>query len=129
LQYPSAGFFTSAILAASLIIATSFEAQASFDSVWNVQIITEKGACDRVYRYPVAIKDNQVRFRNLYGETSSFIAGEIGKNGRVVGTIGDGQEAVNVRGRLTTASGSGVWAAPSRGCSGRWTAERREAGR
>src|SRR5579863_9091710 len=42
----------SATLAAS---ATSNAAAPRYDGIWSVSIITEKGDCDRGYRYPVRI--------------------------------------------------------------------------
>src|SRR5438128_1875509 len=32
----------------------------SFDGVWSVVIVTEKGTCDRAYRYPIRISNGAV---------------------------------------------------------------------
>ena len=45
-----------AIYAASLnFTATPTMALPSFDGLWSVLIVTEKGDCDRGYRYPIRI--------------------------------------------------------------------------
>jgi hypothetical protein len=96
---------------------------AKFDGRWSVEVITEKGDCDRAYRYAVAIEGGEVR----YAGTENFqVTGKVQPNGAVQGTIGRGSDKVSVRGQLDGANGGGTWsAAGNTQCSGRWNAEKR----
>ena len=38
------------------------QAKTNFDGNWSVVIVTEKGTCDRSYRYPVRITDGAVGY-------------------------------------------------------------------
>ena len=110
-----------------MLAASSATARmGAFDGAWTVEVMTRRGACDALYHYPVAVTGNQVRFRNMYGETSPQVAGEVGRDGRIRGTFGQGENRISVAGRLFGGAGSGTWTAPGRGCSGHWTAERRD---
>ena len=47
-----------ALLAASFLLSsTSSFAVPGYDGLWSVSIVTEKGDCDRGYRYPVRISN------------------------------------------------------------------------
>ncbi|KAA2237363.1 hypothetical protein [Salinarimonas soli] len=96
---------------------------AKFDGRWSVEVITEKGDCDRAYRYAVAIDKGEVR----YAGTENFqVTGKVQPNGAVQGTIGRGGDRVAVKGQLDGANGVGTWsAAGNTQCSGRWNAEKR----
>src|SRR5215208_5266889 len=52
---------------------------ASYDGNWSVVIITEKGTCDRSYRYPVRISDGAVGYA---GQASFNVSGRVNPNGR-----------------------------------------------
>jgi hypothetical protein len=100
------------------------QAQSGFDGVWSVLVITEKGTCDRGYRYPVRIARGKVGHANP--ETSSFtINGRVGAGGAVKVVISRGDQSASGVGRLGRSSGSGQWKTSSGECSGVWTAERR----
>ena len=110
-------------LLASTAAHAQAQAQAQFNGNWSVEVITEKGECDKAYRYPVVIQNGQVR----YGGPEQFNAsGSVQANGAVSGSISRGSDRANVTGRLSGASGSGTWTAQGgRTCSGRWQAEKR----
>ena len=59
---PATALAALAILAASVIPAGSapIASPKSFDGGWSVLIVTEKGTCDRAYRYPVKIENGSV---------------------------------------------------------------------
>jgi hypothetical protein len=99
------------------------EAQQKFDGSWSVLVLTERGDCDRAYRYPVAIERGRVRYA---GNAPFNISGQVAANGRVQGSIASSQGRADVSGRLSGGSGAGTWVVSgARNCSGTWSAERR----
>ena len=99
------------------------QAQQKFDGRWSVLLETQKGECDRAYRYPVAIEKGVVRYA---GDAGFDISGKVASNGSVQGSVSSGQTRASVRGRLSGSSGSGTWTiSGGRNCSGNWTAEKR----
>jgi hypothetical protein len=107
----------SATLAAS---ATSNAAAPRYDGEWSVSIVTEKGDCDRGYRYPIRITHGVL----ANGGSDPFtITGRVGPSGAVTVTVSHGDKSASGSGRLAGNSGIGSWQGGS--CSGTWTAERR----
>ena len=94
----------------------------SLDGTWSVLIVTEKGKCDRAYRYPVRISNGSVGYA---GEASFNVSGSVGANGAVIVTVSKGGQSAKGTGRMSGTDGSGTWVAGSGECSGTWTAERR----
>jgi hypothetical protein len=113
-----------AILAATVVPAAPapIAAKPSFDGQWSVLIVTEKGTCDRAYRYPVKIENGSVGYA---GSASFNVAGKVGDNGSVIVTVSRGSQSAKGTGRMSGSDGSGTWVAGSGECSGTWTAERR----
>src|SRR5436190_2513327 len=111
------------ILAATAVPASApATARSNFDGNWSVLIVTEKGTCDRAYRYPVKIENGTVG----YAGTASFnVTGKVGQNGAVTVTVSRGSTSATGTGRMSGTDGSGTWTAASGECSGVWTAERR----
>jgi hypothetical protein len=109
-------------LAALMAIPALAPAQAktNFDGSWSVVIITEKGSCDRSYRYPVKINDGTVGYA---GEASFEVSGKVGPNGKVTVSVSRGDRKANGSGQLSGTSGGGSWTGGE--CSGTWQAERR----
>ena len=106
-----------------LALSGGAEAQQQFNGRWSVLVVTERGECDKAYRYPVAIESGQVRYA---GEAAFTITGEVARSGAVQGSIAQGQTRANVRGKLAGSAGSGTWTvAGARDCSGSWSAEKR----
>ena len=74
----ASAFAALAILAASAVPASPAPiAAASRISTahWSVLIVTEKGTCDRAYRYPVRISNGSVGYA---GEASFNVTGRVG---------------------------------------------------
>ena len=122
---------TAAALAAFAILAASAvpafpapitAAKATFDGSWSVLIVTQKGSCDRAYRYPVRISNGTVGYA---GQASFDVSGQVGQNGAVTVRVSRGSQSANGSGILSATDGSGTWVAGSGECSGTWTAERR----
>ncbi|MBV8840683.1 MAG: hypothetical protein JO000_29450 [Alphaproteobacteria bacterium] len=113
-----------AVLSSSVVpaVAAPIAASKSFDGGWSVLIVTEKGTCDRAYRYPVKIENGSVG----YAGTASFnVTGKVGANGAVVVTVSRGDKSATGTGHMSGRDGAGTWTAASGDCSGTWTAERR----
>ncbi len=109
---------------AALLVAPQAQAQTNrFDGNWSVEVVTEKGACDRAYRYPVVVQNGQAR----YGGPESFnVNGQVRPNGAVSASISRGQDRANVTGQLSGNAGRGTWTTSGgRVCSGYWNAEKR----
>src|SRR3712207_2257608 len=86
-----------AALAASLGFAGEALAQRQFDGNWSVEVITERGECDKAYRYPVIVQNGRVR----YGGPEAFQAsGAVAASGAVQGAITYGGDRATIRGRL-----------------------------
>jgi hypothetical protein len=97
---------------------------AGFDGFWSVLIVTDKGTCDRAYRYPVRIQRGKVRHADP--SNSSFnIGGQVGKGGTVRVFVSRGDLRADGNGRLSRAGSGGKWRSAKGECSGHWTAERR----
>ena len=120
---PATALAALAILAASVIPAGSapIASPKSFDGGWSVLIVTEKGTCDRAYRYPVRITNGSVGYA---GEASFNVVGQVGANGAVTVTVSRGSQSATGTGRMSGSDGSGRWATASGECSGTWSAER-----
>jgi hypothetical protein len=98
-------------------------AQRAFDGQWSVLIVTQRGTCDRAFRYGVSIRSGLVQYD---GGMVNF-TGRVAANGAVRVRVSSGNAFANGTGRLNRNSGQGNWSGqsgPDR-CSGYWTAERR----
>jgi hypothetical protein len=116
-------FAAAAILAATAVPASApAVAKSNFDGKWSVLIVTQKGTCDRAYRYPVKIDNGAVGYA---GDASFTVSGKVGPNGAVTVVVARGDQSAKGTGRLSATDGSGMWTAGSGECSGTWTAERR----
>jgi hypothetical protein len=110
-----------ALVAASATIATtSTYAVPAYDGLWSVSIITEKGACDRGYRYPIRISNGLLANA---GDVAVNIAGKVMPTGAVTVMVSAAGKNANGTGRLSGNLGEGSWSGGD--CSGTWTAERR----
>ncbi len=110
-----------ALYAASLnFAATPTMALPNYDGLWSVLIVTEKGDCDRGYRYPIRITRGTL---SNAGDTAFTIAGKVGPTGFTRVTVSYGNASANGLGQLAGNMGSGSWNSGS--CSGTWAAERR----
>jgi hypothetical protein len=103
--------------------ATTATARTPYDGAWTVLIVTQRGTCDRSYRYGVQIVDGIVTYS---GGTVNF-SGRVTAKGAVRVTVSAGSSRVDGSGKLTRTTGQGNWRGHSSkdACSGYWTAERR----
>ena len=106
--------------AGALGAAAPAAATPNYDGLWSVVIVTEKGTCDRVFRYPIRISNASLVNA---GDSAVTIKGSVRDNGSLTVTVSDGGKNVIGSGRLSGAVGAGSWTGSD--CSGTWEAERR----
>jgi hypothetical protein len=116
--------FAAASLALGIATALGAAAPAtsapSFDGVWSVVIVTEKGSCDRAYRYPIRIQNGSLLNE---GSGPATINGKVAGNGAVTVTVNAGSKSAIGSGRLSGTIGVGTWKGGD--CAGTWEAEKR----
>ncbi|MCC6888546.1 MAG: hypothetical protein IT536_08440 [Hyphomicrobiales bacterium] len=103
-------------------IETPAVSAPGYDGLWSVVIVTERGTCDRAYRYPVRISRGNVLNA---GDSPVTITGRVNDNGALTVTVSHGNQRATGSGRLTGGNGSGSWRGGD--CAGTWQAERRGA--
>ena len=98
-------------------------ARTRFDGAWSVLIVTDRGTCDRAYRYALRIADGRV----YYDDPSFTVSGGVDGVGRVRVALSAGGQTANGYGQLSGNYGQGAWSGRSTTsqCSGHWEAERR----
>lgn len=109
-----------ATLAANVAFAAP-GGMAEYDGKWSVEVITDKGACDRVYRWNLGIQGGRVVDVGEVARPSGGVAA----NGRVNMRFVRNNDYASATGQLSEGWGSGSWSSPTLACSGRWRAERR----
>ena len=112
-----------AVVCAASTLSTA-TARTVFDGSWTVLIVTERGSCDRAYRYGVQIVDGNVTYG---GGGAINLSGRVTPNGTVQVTVSAGGSRADGSGRLSKNTGRGSWKgrSSSDACSGYWEAERR----
>ena len=105
-----------------LATGTAAHAQAAFDGLWSVQIVSQAGPCGQGYvTYPVRIVRGTVQNA---GNMSAFVGGRVDRRGVVRVSVSSGGQQAHGAGRLSPSSGTGRWSSPTNGCSGFWIARR-----
>ena len=115
---------TGTVVASAIIASTASFALPRYDGLWSVSIVTEKGDCDRGYRYPVRISNGTLANA---GDTMITITGKVAGTGAITVTVTAGGKSATGSGRLAGNIGMGSWTGSWTGgsCSGSWTAQRR----
>jgi len=93
----------------------------SYDGTWSVEVITDQGTCDRVYRWSLGIQGGQVIDVGEVARPS----GGVSANGSVSLRFARNNDYASATGHLSGDWGSGSWSSPTLACGGRWRAERR----
>jgi hypothetical protein len=98
-------------------------ARTPYDGSWTVLIVTQRGTCDRAYRYGVQIVNGNV----TYDGGIVTLTGRVAANGAVRVNVSSGNANANGTGRLSKNAGRGSWngRSGSDACAGYWEAERR----
>ena len=109
-----------ALCAAFLGAAFAATAVPNYDGLWSVVVVTEKGTCDRAYRYPIRISNGTLINA---GTSAMSIAGIVRDDGAITVTLSNGGNDATGSGRLSGTTGAGSWRGGA--CAGTWEAERR----
>jgi hypothetical protein len=122
-QFVRASVLALLCAASAAPIATPAAARTPYDGSWSVLIVTQRGTCDRAYRYGVEIANGIIS----YGGAGVSFSGRVAANGAVRVAVTGGDQRANGSGKMNRTSGSGNWsgASSTSRCSGYWTAERR----
>jgi hypothetical protein len=110
------------IAASATIAATQSFAVPGYDGLWSVSVVTEKGDCDRGYRYPIRISNGQLINA---GDAVFTVSGKVAPTGAITVTVSAAGKSATGAGHLAGSMGGGSWHGGE--CSGTWTAERRGA--
>ena len=110
-----------AISFAGALGAAPAAAAPNYDGLWSVVIMTQKGTCDRAYRYPVRISKGAVEND---GPSLINVSGKVGGNGAVTVLVSAGDKSATGTGKLSGKIGGGKWSGGE--CAGTWEAERRD---
>jgi hypothetical protein len=117
----------SALLLAAVGVGGSRPALAeAFDGNWRVVVVTDRGVCDRAYRYSVHVENGMVRYN---GDAKGVnLAGTVAPNGLVNVSIRLRDRGAEGNGRISATVGAGQWhgnGPNNTTCAGTWEAERR----
>src|SRR6201988_839947 len=115
--------FSALFLTISLFGSPGAAARTPFEGAWNLLIITDRGTCDRAYRYALRIADGKV----YYEDPSFSVSGGVDGAGRVRVAVSAGGQSARGYGQVWGHYGQGSWSGRSSTsqCSGHWEAERR----
>ncbi|HZP75861.1 MAG TPA: hypothetical protein VFB45_06960 [Pseudolabrys sp.] len=118
------GVLLAGALAGVCLTAAGHAKAAGFDGAWSVLVVTDKGDCDRGYRYAVSVAEGHVSYADAPGIN---LAGTVSSEGHVRVTISKGSQRAVGTGKLSAHAGAGSWSGQgaSGTCSGHWEAERR----
>jgi hypothetical protein len=112
----------SATIAAFLVASASIaQASSAYDGSWDLNFVTQRGACDPTYSFSVNIADGVVTHPNLVR-----FRGHVARSGAVRASVTVQDKFASGSGRLVSNSGRGSWSGYSGSgrCSGYWTARR-----
>lgn len=108
---------------AGFLVASASIAQASsaYDGSWDLNFVTQRGACDPTTSFTVNIADGVVTHPNLVR-----FRGHVARSGAVRASVTVQDKFASGSGRLAGNSGRGSWSGYSghARCSGYWTARR-----
>jgi hypothetical protein len=91
---------------------------------YGILLITEKGGCDRGFRYPVLI--TTAGAAGYQGDADIAFAGTVSSEGAMKFTAAKGTMSASGTGKIADGKGAGKWSGKnaSGACSGRWEATR-----
>ncbi|WP_249133294.1 hypothetical protein [Bradyrhizobium sp. AUGA SZCCT0182] len=115
-------FLLCMIAVVSLVAVTSVaQARSNYDGSWDLQFVTQRGACDPIYNFSVNITDGIVTHPNLVR-----FKGYVARTGAVRASVTVHDKYASGSGRLSSNTGGGKWSgySGSSRCSGYWTAQR-----
>ena len=119
-----AGYVWISLLAIGLTMAFSLRAAAGdqFDGVYDVDVSTDVGNCNKTYHGTVTIEGGHV---TSTGDAGATAWGLVDSEGTVSMQFHRGEELAHVAGHAKGRKAQGTWSTPVSQCGGRWWAERR----
>jgi hypothetical protein len=75
------------IVASTTFAATQSLAVPNYDGLWSVSVVTQKGDCDRGYRYPIRISHGQLINA---GDAMFTVTGKVAQTGSITVTVSAG---------------------------------------
>jgi len=94
---------------------------SNYDGIYSVEITTQEGPCDRIFRGSVTVTNGRITGTSEPGASAS---GLIEDDGTVSLTFRGNSEIAHVGGKVWARHASGGWSSPTAECGGRWRAER-----
>jgi hypothetical protein len=116
--------FAATVSAALLLGNHAIAASSSYDGLWHVSIVTNKGECNSSYHYPIRIANGALSNADA---TGLAISGRVHDGGQVAVVVMSNKGRATGHGHLSGRSGAGRWHGEK--CSGSWTAQRGSTGR
>ncbi|WP_395666253.1 hypothetical protein [Methylocella sp.] len=118
--------FLGAVVGVSLLGPVGANAQKArgagpFDGVYAVDVYTQSGACDRVFRWTIQVVGGRV---STHGDGFVQASGLVTDKGAVSLAFRRDSQVANVAGRVRSGAGSGTWSSPTMQCAGSWRAAR-----
>lgn len=108
-----------------IYLFTTAKASGLYDGSWAITIRTSQGTCDSLAYAYVDVVGDHVHVHSMNGNRDASAAGMVKPGGFINVSLGQNDGAVTVRGRLRPSSGSGLWQATGKGCSGSWSSMKR----
>jgi len=103
------------------VVSAAHAGPLSNDGIYEVEIITEQGACDKTYHWSIAIADGQVK---PAGDMFADASGHIDSKGTVSVAFRKANHVANAAGHLAGGAGHGTWNSVTLQCGGHWRAAR-----
>ncbi len=97
------------------------DATTMHDGVYAVEILTLRGACDRVYHWTINIAEGRV---TSPADGLMQASGQINAGGFVSVAFRRAEQVANVAGKVDGRIGSGTWSSATLQCAGSWRAAR-----
>ena len=100
---------------------TSIDVPQNHDGIYAVDIVTQRGDCDKNYHWKIAVSGGRV---HAVGDTPMNASGQINGLGNVNLAFQRFGQVATVTGKLTQGAGSGIWRSATLQCGGSWHAFR-----
>jgi hypothetical protein len=117
------GLSLTALLATGASLPSGAAGRSVFDGLWSVEIITQRGDCDRSLRYALRIVDGRVHADDQRYQ----VEGAVAPGGAIRVIVAEAGRSASGVGHLTHDRGRGQWRTSTNECAGEWIAARRVA--
>lgn len=94
---------------------------SKFDGTYSVEITTQEGSCEKMYRGSVTITNGRITGTS---DPEASASGLIEDDGTVSLSLRGHDQIAHVGGKVSGRHGRGTWSSPTAECGGLWQAER-----